>query len=235
MHAYYVHLVMTFADVITGICLIIQVARKNKRNALLLCLVLILTPLGCNFIYVMSGKVHGLMTFSLVTQAAMFVFLLDRLDLGQKRLHRAVSLLTSCVLCLMIVMYARFDNQCYLKTAFQQQEAISWYTTLVSQIKSVPGYRDNLPVAFLNGESKQDMTLYNIGELDFIQEPPYGDDLTGYLNTYAWRSFMERWCGYGPEYADAGIWEGREDVQGMPHYPDDGSIRLIENTIVVNF
>ena len=235
MHAYYIHLIMTAANVIAGICLIIRTARKSRGNGLLLGLVLMLTPLGCNFIYVMSGKVHGLMTFSQVTQAALFVFLLDRLQIGQKQLRRAVPLLASFTLGLMIVMYARFDNQCYLKTAFQQQQAISWYTALVSQIKSVPGYRDDLPVAFVNAENKQDMTLYNISELDFIQEPPYGDSLTGYLNTYAWRSFMERWCGYGPAYADAALWEGREDVKAMPHYPDNGSIRLIENTIVVNF
>lgn len=235
MHAYYVYLLMAAADAVLGIRLAVLTGRKNRGKALLAGLVLLLFPLGANFIYVMSGKVHGLMTFSLVTQVLLFVWLLDGLELGRAKLSRAVTALVACVMGLMIVMYVRYDNQCYLKTAFQQQEAISWYTTLATRIRAVSGYREDLPVAFLNGESKQDLTLYNMDELDFIQEPPYGEDITGYLNTYAWQSFMERWCGYGPAYADPAAWVDREEVLAMPHYPDDGSIRVIDGTVVVNF
>ena len=235
MHAYYVYLAMATADVILGIRLAFRTGRKNGAKGALAGLVLLLLPLGCNFIYVMSGFVHGLMTFSQAAQAALFAFLSDRTEIGRPKLRRAASGLAAAAMGLMIVMYARYDNQCYLKTAFQQQEAISWYTTLATRIKSVPGYREDLPVAFLNGEEKQDLTLYNIGELDFIHEPPYGDDITGYLNTYAWRSFMERWCGFGPAYADPAGWADREETRAMPHYPDDGSIRIIDGTVVVNF
>ena len=133
------------------------------------------------------------------------------------------------------VMYARFDNQCYLKATFQQQQAISFFTTLSTQIRAVPGYRDDAPVVFLNEGRISDQTLYNISELDFIHLAPYGETMEGYVNSYAWHSFMERWCGFGPAWADPTGYAEMPEVKSMPHYPDDGSIRWMGDVIVVNF
>ena len=235
MHLYYMHLGMIATDVLLGFRLLIREGKKNAQRAALTAVMVALVPLGCNFIFVMSEQVHGLMTYSEVIQAAFCLWLLDRLEIRQPKFRRAVSGLISAALALTCVMYARFDNQCYLKTGFQQQQAISWMTTLASRIKGIPGYRDETPVAFLNTEEKEDATLYSIRELDFIHQPPYGDDITGYLNSYAWGVFMERWCGFSPVYADPADWAEREEIKNMPHYPDDGSIREIDGTIVVNF
>ena len=235
MHVYYMHFGMVIMDVLLGLRLIIREGKKNVGRAVLLTVLIGFVPLGCNFIYVMSEKVHGLMTYSVVVQVAFCLWLLDRLEIQQPKLRRVVSGLAAAAMALTCIMYARFDNQCYLKTAFQQQQAISWMTTLVSRIKAMPGYRDETPVAFLNAEAKNDEALYNIDELDFIHQPPYGDNIIKYLNSYAWSAFMGRWCGFSPVYADPANWAEREDCQTMPHYPDDGSIREIEGTILVNF
>ena len=191
--------------------------------------------MGCNFIFIMCGTVHGLMTYGLVMKAALFVFLADRAGFSRPEPRRALSWAAAGVLLLNGFMYARFSNQCYLKAAFQQQEAIAWYTTLAARIRSAEGYRDELPVAFLNGEHAADQSLYNIGELDFIHLDAYGEDMETYLNSYAWTSFMERWCGFGPVYDSGDSVLGLPEVQAMPHYPDDGSIRVVNGIVVVNF
>lgn len=243
MRAYYAYLAMLCGDLLLGLGQVIRLWRKNRGKALLFTLLLALFPLANDFIYVMSERVHGLMTYSLVMQAALFAWLADRADFrtvfGREKaagiLRRAVSGLAAAVLGFTGILYARFDNQCYLKAIFQQQQAISFFTALTAQIKAAPGFRDDMPVAFLNEEKIADQTLYNIDELDFIHLPPYGDTMEGYVNTYAWRAFMERWCGFGPAYADPSACADLPEVQAMPHYPDDGSIRQVGDILVVNF
>ena len=236
MHVWYLHAAMVAAEALLGLRLVIHTMAEQKyRTAALLILLLLLVPLGCNFIFVMAEYVHGLMTYSQVAQLALFLWLTDRLEIRREGLRRAASCVFAAALGLAGIMYVRYDNQCYLKTNFQQQAAISWYSALTARIKSTPGYQQDLPVAFLNGEDKQDLTLYNIDELNFISEPPYADDITEYLNSYSWKAFMERWCGFSPVYADPAEWEDREEIRNMPHYPDDGSVRIIDETVIVNF
>ena len=175
------------------------------------------------------------MTYGQVMQAVLFVWLMDGFEIRHRTLQRFFPGLAAVILGLACIMYARFDNQCYMKTAFQQQQAVSWVTALAAQIKATEGFRDDLPVAFLNQEEISDQSLYNIGELDFILLAPYSGDILEYLNSYALRNFMERWCGFGPAYADASAWADLPEVRQMPHYPDDGSIRNLGDVIIVNF
>lgn len=235
MHLFYVSRLMVFADVLLSIRLVVRQWKGNRSRALVLMLLLALVPLACNFIYIMSEKVHGLMTYGQVMQAVLFVWLMDGFEIRHRTLQRFFSGLAAAILGLACIMYARFDNQCYMKTAFQQQQAVSWVTALAAQIKATEGFRDDLPVAFLNQEEISDQSLYNIGELDFILLAPYSGDILEYLNSYALRNFMERWCGFGPAYADASAWADLPEVRQMPHYPDDGSIRNLGDVIIVNF
>lgn len=243
MHAYYAYLVMLVLDLLLGARMGIRLWRADRGKAALFFLLLAVFPLANNLIYVMSETTHGLMTFSLVMQIVLLVWLVDRADVpggsgAEKKealLTRAVSGLAAAVLGFTGIAYARFDNQCYLKTAFQQQQAISYFTVLTARIKAVPGFREDMPVAFLNAEKIHDGTLYNIDELDFIHLEPYGADMEDYVNSYAWRSFMERWCGFSPVWADPTDWKDRPEVREMPHYPEDGSIRKVGEVLLVNF
>ena len=236
MHLHYLYLVMVCADAVLGLRLVFRRFRSGARGkAALLALLLALFPLACDFIFVMSGTVHGLMTYSLAVQFALFAWLADRLELRRPQWNRVISGAAAALLGLAGVMYVRYDNQCYLKTAFQQQQAVSFFTVLAARVKGTPGYTGETPVVFLNGEHISDQTLYNIDELDFIHQDPYAEDLRGYLNTYSWRAFMERWCGFGPVWGDEAAVAELPEVRTMPHYPDDGSVRMADGVLVVNF
>ena len=142
---------------------------------------------------------------------------------------------TALVLGLTGVMYIRYDNQCYLKTALQQQEAISWNTTLVTRIESAEGFRDELPVVFLNRKNMSDRNLYNLDELDFLTLGTYDETIQEYLNDWAWAQFLARWCGFEPQTVDPALVENWPEVTAMPSYPDDGSIQVVRDVIVVKF
>ena len=226
---------MLAADAVLGMILIVRTWKKNQGKALLTALLLALYPLGCNFIFVMSAEVHSLMVYGQIMHAALFVWFADRVKFRLPTVRRAFSLAAAMMLSVTCIMYARYDNQCYLKAEFQQQEAISWYTTLATQIKSTPGYRDELPVAWVNENESRDLSLYNIDELDFLMISGYEANIQDYVNSWAWKEFAARWCGFRPETVSSEEVEKLPEVQAMPHYPDDGSIRVVQDMVVVKF
>ena len=164
---------MLVLDGLLGGWMILRAWKKNPVRALLLAAFLALVPLGCNFIFVMSGEVHSLMMYGQVMQVMLLICLTDWTDFRWFSFRLLFSRGTVLILALSVFMYIRYDNQCYMKTAFQQQEAISWTTTLITRIESAEGFRDELPVVFLNRKHMEDHNLYNLTELDFLSLGTY--------------------------------------------------------------
>lgn len=135
---------------------------------------------------------------------------------------------------LVLAMYIRYDNACYLKTAVVQEEAKSYLTTLVTRIKSVPGYKDEYPVTFVNTGKNRDKTITKIEEFDDLNLAG-SRRLRTTVKDYASRSFINTWCGFSPKWADARLFHDLPEVQEMTHYPDDGSIKVVNQTVVVKF
>ena len=230
-----IYRLMLILDVVMGTVHVIRVWKKSRPRALMLLLVLSLVPLGCNFAFVMSEKVHSLMVYGQVMQMVLMLCLAEWTE-NERRGYRNFFRKGAAILLLLICsMYCRYDNQCYLKTTFQQQEAISWNTTLVTRIESAEGFRDVLPVAFVNRENMEDHDLYNLDEMGFLSLATYDASTQEFLNDWAWKAFLERWCGFAPEFADAEMVETWPEVQKMPNYPDDGSIQVIRDVVVVKF
>ena len=230
-----VYRLMLCLDLALGVCLTVRLWKRSPARALLLCAAFALVPLGCNFVFVMSDTVHSLMVYAQVMQMALLVCLAEWAEPSFPLFRRVLSFGTAVLLGLSAVMYIRYDNQCYLKTALQQQEAISWNSTLVTRIESAKGFRDELPVAFVNRREMQDRNLYNPTELDFLTLGTYDEDTRGYLNDWAWQAFLARWCGFQPETVDPDMVKDWPEVQAMPAYPDDGSIQVIRDVVVVKF
>lgn len=229
------HLLYTVTLIGNGLLAAWQAVRAGRKSRVRMTLLLILyglVPLACNFIFIMTETVHGLMVYGEIMQIVLLIWQLDGLKLSSRGLNRAVCAVSSLVLGVMNVMYARFDNQCYLKAEFQQQQAISYNTTLITQVKSLEGYRPDLPLYIIHPWVLTDSTIYNMQELDFIQLLPYNYETSKALHTFS--DFTERWCGF-----KVGLYEGELDieslpeVQAMPAYPADGSIQIIRDVIVV--
>lgn len=229
-----VYRVMLAADGILAARLMVTAWKKCKVKALLLLLLFALFPLGCNFIYVMAENIHGLMVYGQVMQIVLLIWMLDQLEYTPSRAKQVISLLASLALAVTSVMYARFDNQCYLKDTFHQQQAISYYTTLITQIKSLEGYRPDQQLYFVNGFHTMDPTIYNIDELDFIRLIPYWHNSTEYMHATR-QAFVNRWLGFQTNWYDDPAIEKLPEVQAMPSYPRDGSVRIVNDVVVVKF
>ena len=232
------YLLTLVIEIFLTLRIIILTGRRSKGKAVLLAILFALIPLGCNLIYIMAENIHGLMVYGQVMQLVLFVWLFDRLEISSLRRNQTVSFVASLILTVIAVMYARYDNQCYLKDTLHQQEAISYYTTLITRIKSQRGYRPNMEVYLVNTaapDEPDDPTVYNIDELDFIRLNPYWHNSMEYLHTMTREEFMRTWCGVNFSWG----WEAEvrflPEVQAMPCYPADGSIQIINDAVVVKF
>ena len=106
---------------------------------------------------------------------------------------------------------------------------------LIARIKSAPGYRSELPVAWLHREAMKDASLYNMDELNLLSLSGYNEETETYLNNWAWKRFLQRWCGFDAYEFDDEDAENWPEVKAMPCYPADGSIRVVNDVVVVKF
>ncbi|MBP3604438.1 MAG: glucosyltransferase domain-containing protein [Lachnospiraceae bacterium] len=193
-------------------------------------------PIGINLVYPMTSpetEPHAIMRYSLVCIwiAASFFVGRIKIDSWQKKcIHYAV--LISCLGS--ILFYAYYDNAAYLKANFMQEQTSSYYTTLITQIKSCDGYKDELPVVYIGKGKIEDLTLSKNDKYD-IDLTLFNCDLNEWINDFAYVAYMEHHNGFAPEIIKPEEITEWEEIDKMPIYPDDGSIKVINNKVVVKF
>ena len=199
-------------------------------------LLTLLIPAAVHLIFIMAdpNNIHSLMTYGAVGLFLWIACLADRLEWKWNGIARGVRGTAAGLLVLLCVMYGRYDNECYLRAALTQQEAISFCTTLVTRIQSTEGYHDSYPVVLIRDGWYSDNSLFVPEELEHITQLPY-QDLGTYLNDYAFKSFVKYWCGYAPEYKSDKKFKNNPEIMEMPSYPNDGSIRIVDECVIVHF
>lgn len=230
----YVHIILVGVTVLLAVSLCYQLFKKDKAKSVKIGIIIALYPLAAYFIYVMVdfSEIRGLMTFG---EAFTFILLLWIYDKAAKeiRFNKIMMYTITVLLCVLSFMYVRFSNICYLKAEMLQSQAISYFTTLVTQIKSTEGFSDETPIVYINEFKKLDKSFSETTVFEPIYIPPYQYD--SIINNYMWESTMKFWCGFSPLKGDSSVFENDKRVAEMPSYPDSGSIRCIDGTIVVKF
>ena len=210
--------------------------RKRIFFGICTALFLLLIPMAVNLIFVMAdlNNIHSLMTYGQIGLFLWVAALADRLEWKWEKAAVIARGTVAALLILLCVMYGRYDNECYLRASLTQQEAISFCTTLITRIQSTEGYHDSYPVVLVKNGAYFDNNLFLPEELEHITQMPYRD-LSHYLNDYAFQSFMKYWCGYAPEYRSDKAFRDNPEVAEMPCYPNDGSIRIMDECVVIHF
>ena len=151
-----------------------------------------------------------------------------------RRFGTALRVLTAALAVYSVIFYCRYDNLCYYKAERMQDAAIAYDEILIARIMAVDGYDASLPVCFVN-DLEKDVTGWTVDEeLEGANITPY----TGLeiINCYSWVSFMSSHCGYSPRVIENyHQYDEYIEEEDMPSYPAEGSIRVIDGVIVVNF
>lgn len=234
---------------IVTLCIFLGIVLKGVKASttklILLALMLVL-PVGINAVYLMSSSdsysVHTLMRYSLVLFFILPVLLLEHTNLLQIRNRQALFLkngvenILLALLWILPMCYIYLNNAAYLKVDFLQEQTIAYYTTLITEIKGTEGYRDEMPVVYIGERKIEDASLTEMPFFEDIKINGYDQDLLTSINNYAWRVFAGRHCGYFPEEnMDRTAYAEMPEVAEMPCYPDAGSIKVINGTVVVKF
>ena len=212
-----------------------RILRERKINKLHFLLLVSLLPAAVNLIYIMCDyyAVYSLTIYGHVMIFVFLVLLMERTAFGSQ-INKMLFRCSMGVLLLISMIFCRFDNACYLKAQLVQSGTISYYTALIARIKSTPGYRDEYPVAYIDEFNVNDESLSYVWEFSPLNMSPYWGYIRA-VNDYSKEGFMKYWCGYSPKTVDPEKFTNMEEVRNMPAYPDEGSIKVIDETVVVKF
>ena len=212
--------------------------RHNLIKGISVLLALAFFPLSTNFIYVACDPedVYSLMQFSLLSPFLLACCLSDWRTLPTLR-YGPLRTVVAVVLSIFCLFSVRMDNAVYAKANFAQTRTRSYFTTMVTQIKSTPGYTADTPVVYIGDISKfNDPTFQGLSGFSSLSMTPLPYDETPFgviCTAYDWQEYLNLWCGFNPPQADAADFSVLPEVQAMPSYPDSGSIRMINDILVI--
>lgn len=224
-------------DFILGILWLLR--SQNRFNKLFFILFIILFPASVNGIYIIcprSPYIYALMFYSLILVWILPIILWNGVKnypvTAKPQLNVIFNWMLTICLGASILYFSRYANSVYLSMDFALTQAESYYTTLVTRIKSVTGYQDDLPVAYLG--NIKDKTLYTSTQL--FNGITVADGSRAIIGNYSWKKFLKTYLAFSPkEITDTTAFSSMPEVQSMPCYPSDGSICKIDDVIIVKF
>lgn len=201
---------------------------RDIKKCLLVLLCIILLPLSMNCIFLISSTqiIHSLVLYSFVVIYVFAVILLDRVEKPAHCLLRDAVVV--CML-LTVINNVFFANKVYLKLHVQYENAYAFYTGLMTEVYEAEGYDKDCRLVLIGNQSG----LYMPEELDTGDLFGPNENLVNiYTNDYFIRNYM----GYYSEFVSGDeYWalRGSEEFEKMPAYPSEGSVKRIEDYIVV--
>lgn len=197
-------------------------------------------PVAMFLVYIMApeAQTYTLMGYAVVYLLIFFVIWTEyycrkvsckeAVKIGFKWISEVIALL-------FLVTYIWYGNGCYMSLEYTKNHDISYFQTMVTQIKSVEGYEDTLPVAFI-GNNIEDTTNNQGG----LMGPVFGihGKAESNVNSFSRSHIIVQYLGFAPYvcgYEENKALMELEEVKNMPSYPDDGSIQIVNGKIVVKF
>ena len=244
-------------SILLTIVLIIYNVIKIKKiwNKLLLSVIALLLPLAVNLVYVMCDEekvyVHGLMVYSSVF---VLLFPLILLHLGNKSVKINGQGMVNTVLewsivsvtLLSIVYYVGYNNIAYTQSAMIQSQVDSYSTGFVSAIKNTEGYTDEYPIVLVQNPDRDqpydfmDASMYVFDEFKQIQITAYDTNMLLWMSNYSLPDYLKYRTGFNTEnmrdygeMLEKGEINTLDFIDEMPCYPDDGSICVENERIIV--
>ena len=200
-------------------------------------LILIISlPLACNLIYIMSSSFtpHVLMVYGFTMIIITIISLSETLTSSSTFALWIVSFLSV----VLIFDYAVLSNQAYFKLHMAYEQGFAYSNRLLSRIEGLEGFSDDNHVYFVGVPSVP---------MDATPEYPTLNKLTGIIDDipsyYSYAYFLRFYMGSTLDITLTHYYKTDEDAEllssfeldDMPIYPNDGSIKKTDNNIVIKF
>lgn len=215
---------------------------KNIVNIILICIFIIISPVcfGIIEIIVPDVNIHILMACSMIYIIPIFLKIIEMLPKTKK----TWILKYFIIVCTIGITwnYTWQDNASYIAIKSMQNQAESTVLKLVTRIEQLEGYNPQMPVLFLGGlENNSYLSRKNTQ----IEAKKLFDRTWGFIanNSTIWWGNLDSWRKILYEYIGVNMnlvseWEctdifNTEEYKNMKYYPEKGSIKIINNTVVV--
>ena len=221
-------LMCTAAVLVTGFI------KTDWLGKLLFVLLGILMPFGMNVSsFLSNGMYHVLMQY-----AVWFVYLLALAAIWWFSLEKNVSdklkkvLGTAVCVCIALIIAENIQtaNTIYVKKNLEAQATLSYMTRVAERMEEeeeyIPG---ETPVVFI-GEYAVGASMTGFEKYEVITGVEYHSPITFY-DTY--KDYFRYMLGRPISLEDAGALESDERVDQMPVFPKEGSVVMLDGTLVV--
>lgn len=198
-----------------------------------------LFPVALFLIYVMAADsyVYAIMLYSVVFLPVFPVVFMDRFAIcmnGYERVKKGMQWVIFLASAVIIAIYIWYANACYMSQEYTKYHDLAYYETIVTQIKSLDGYTDEMHVALIGDEEVEDKTnnLGGLLESIILQDGRNASNVSAYSKVH----LITKYLGFAPEfcgYEETKALMGKTEVKEMPCYPDAGSIRVLDGIVVV--
>ena len=198
---------------------------KSALHTALLLVLLLLLPLSvcCMFLIMSQDSIHTLVLYSFVCVYLLMALTAERIEL---RAEGFLALALACV----TLGNVYFANMCYLKMQLLTENAVAFYTTLTTRVMSTEGFDENTALALVG---RQENLLHRFPELDTELFMGVNREL---VNIYSRENLLRFYLGQDLPFAEEAAAQALENdprVLAVAEYPYDGSVRKIDDVIVV--
>ncbi len=209
--------------------------KLSKARKLLSLIIAILLPLSINCMYLFTAQssIHTLVVYGFVGVYFVIAMIADNADLSKlSSLITKNIVKTAMIFAIIINIYTA--NVAYLRMYLSYESLYAFYSTVITQVRSTPGYDENSKVALIGDINGAVYEHYQFYEFDSNIMGTQGVK----PNIYSKTTFMRNYLGVQLTLADDAEIEKikeTEEFKNMQTYPYYGSIQKIEDYIVIKF
>ena len=204
------------------------------RNKIISILIFITFPISIDLPVVM---VSGTRIYTLMVYSFIFIFIIPIVFLNEiNDVKNFMICISNKIVCLLLILsiygYSYFSNVNYTAMYYTTMQTQNYLNQIVLQIKMQKGFNEKMRWVFVG--NIRDQLIFNPWADGCI----YGGNLSQYYNEYSRVGWIEHYLGYYPPVSyldDYKKYNGIEIIKNMPLYPNDGSIKIIGNFVVVKF
>ena len=232
----YLLIYVIFAAIVVVSC----VCKKRQLNTLIsvvfLCVALLVAG---NLIVVMcpNSDIRTLMIYSLVIVPWAPMLLIENLPPCPTPVRKLMNLTRKgliVIVCLVVFSYSYLTQVNYTAQYYATRQMENYMTALVTQVRMTEGFDTEKEWAFIGYAHDP---LFNN---KWMYSKVYTDNTNAkyMFNSYSRTSWLKHYFGYTVNVASnhrIDQLKAMEEVKNMPVWPNDGSIKIIDNTIVIKF
>lgn len=223
--------------------LIILFAAFNKKlkvdKIVLLTLLCVVFPLAVNFVRIMcpdySIYTHMVYAFAMIPSMPLILMeTLPSFEGWRGKLQCVLKSVAAVLASVIIVCNSYMANVNYTSAYYANCQTENYFNSLVAQIRMTEGFDTQKKWAYI-GKINDPLLNNSWQNVPIYDGNAFSRSL---VSTYSWRSWIFYHCGYTCTWAnttDTAELQENEVVQNMPCWPNEGSIKVIDDYVVIKF